>query len=48
MLSVLVSQKVWQQRQFLVTKMVTVDQRSVLADGGIGIKELAKMVYEAK
>ena len=29
-------------------KMVTVDQRSVRANGGIGSMELAKMVYEAE
>jgi len=28
--------------------MVIVDQRSVRADGGIGIMELAKVVYETK
>ena len=29
-------------------KMGTVEQRSVRVDGGIGIMELAKMVYETK
>jgi len=28
--------------------MVTVDQRSVRADGGIGIMEMANAVYETK